>query len=277
MPFHDNNEQNAPVEQINSFCSDFIEEDKKTENRGLTSEVEDVIRRCDLQTSTSEAEHVDYCNKTCKSGSSKVERISSDDYNAATDSSDEPSKTVWYTCPVCRDDVGCSDLHGFNRHIDTCLSRSLVKECSQYQPEEHTPKSKKTNRKRTTPKHKGTSSKQMKTPCNSLMTRPQGPGPCKSDERPSTSKTQDSIHLKSDVDVVAESEGCTGSGTLVCPVCFMEQSQMDLDAFNKHVDSCLCKGTITEILKEQKQDNKRFVRECKVKSCVTKRKILLQQ
>ncbi|KAK3098755.1 hypothetical protein FSP39_022804 [Pinctada imbricata] len=39
---------------------------------------------------------------------------------------------------------------------------------------------------------------------------------------------------------------------LVCPVCFMEQSQADLDSFNQHVDSCLNKDAIMQILTEQK-------------------------
>lgn len=40
---------------------------------------------------------------------------------------------------------------------------------------------------------------------------------------------------------------------LVCPVCNIEQRLSNLTAFNQHVDTCLSKGAITEILKEQHQ------------------------
>ena len=41
---------------------------------------------------------------------------------------------------------------------------------------------------------------------------------------------------------------------LVCPICNIEQRVTDLGAFNTHVDSCLSRGTISEILKKQNQD-----------------------
>ena len=41
---------------------------------------------------------------------------------------------------------------------------------------------------------------------------------------------------------------------LVCPICNIEQRVSDLNAFNNHVDSCLSRGTISEILKEQNKD-----------------------
>lgn len=268
-PFH-NSERNSRVyvEQINSCHSDYIGEDRTTENSHFVSEDGDIMQRCDLQTSTSVTKHAEdtlgtICIKTSENGNPQEERMLSDDRNANAYSQEEECKTVWYTCPVCRDEVGCSDLHGFNHHIDTCLSRSLVKECSQYRPEEDTPRSQKTNRKAVTPKYKSTSSNKLKsslkTPHKTLIPKPLDPGPPQSDERPSISKTQNNVNLNSTVDKLGGSEGCKGTETLVCPVCFMEQTSVDLDAFNQHVDSCLCKGTITEILKEQKQDNKRLV------------------
>ena len=41
---------------------------------------------------------------------------------------------------------------------------------------------------------------------------------------------------------------------LVCPICNIEQRVADLNAFNNHVDSCLSRGTISEILKQQNKD-----------------------
>ena len=42
---------------------------------------------------------------------------------------------------------------------------------------------------------------------------------------------------------------------LVCPICNIEQRVSDLAAFNDHVDSCLSRGTISQILKEQRGDS----------------------
>lgn len=190
------------------------------------------------------------------------------------------SVTVWYTCPVCRDQVGCTDLHAFNHHIDSCLSRSVVKECSRYQPEAKTPQSKGTpSRKTVTPKRKSNSSKQVKT---SIKTPPKPSGTMKSQDlndsatqktlliptiassidRPSENSTnalKTIIRESSSDDQPIEPTISKNTETLVCPVCFMEQTGVNLDAFNQHVDSCLCKGTITEILKEQRHNNKRLV------------------
>lgn len=46
---------------------------------------------------------------------------------------------------------------------------------------------------------------------------------------------------------------------LICPVCFMEQSGSSLDEFNCHMDTCLSKGAISDILKEQKTDEEKLL------------------
>ena len=192
----------------------------------------------------------------------------------------DKSVTVWYTCPVCRDQVGCTDLHAFNHHIDSCLSRSVVKECSRYQPEAKTPQTKGTpSRKTVTPKRKSNSSKQVmtsiKTPPKPSVTKKSQdlnesvtqktlliPTISSSIDRPNENSTNDLktiIRESSSDDLPTEPSICKNTEILVCPVCFMEQTGVDLDAFNQHVDSCLCKGTITEILKEQRHNNKRLV------------------
>lgn len=55
----------------------------------------------------------------------------------------EKFNIVWYICFVCRDEVGCSDLNGFNYYIDICLSKFVVKECLRYILEDESLKSKK--------------------------------------------------------------------------------------------------------------------------------------
>lgn len=198
----------------------------------------------------------------------------SDEGTNDINSTEEKCNTVWYTCPVCRDEVGCSDLHSFNHHIDTCLSKSVVKECSRYTPEEESPKSKKTpSRKTITPKRKSSTStpklikSKFKTPPKlgnikykdpvTTLTQESAVIALPSSEGPSTSETQETSNTESSVEKITKPQGCDVTETLVCPVCFMEQTGTDLDAFNQHVDSCLCKGTITEILREQKHGNKR--------------------
>lgn len=217
-----------------------------------------------------------HCAKISRCENESYGQQLSDEGTTNIDTTEKKSNSVWYTCPVCRDEVGCSDLNGFNHHIDTCLSKSVVKECSRYTPEDESPKSKKTpSRKTVTPKRKSSTS----TPklINSRFKTLQNLGNVKyhdtvvtvtqesvvtasalTDE-PSTSKTQETNDTESSVEKLTKFRDGKVTETLVCPVCFMEQTGADLDAFNQHVDSCLCKGTITEILKEQKHSNKRLV------------------
>jgi hypothetical protein len=41
-----------------------------------------------------------------------------------------------YVCPVCQNLVECTDLVTFNRHIDICLNKNLVKDCTKIAHEE---------------------------------------------------------------------------------------------------------------------------------------------
>ncbi|XP_052280237.1 DNA polymerase kappa-like isoform X2 [Dreissena polymorpha] len=49
---------------------------------------------------------------------------------------------------------------------------------------------------------------------------------------------------------------------LVCPVCCMEQRSASLDDFNGHVDQCLSRGAISDILKEQRAEEKSKHKRC---------------
>lgn len=46
-------------------------------------------------------------------------------------------------------------------------------------------------------------------------------------------------------------DGHPADGCMVCPICNLEQRSCDLDMFNNHVDVCLSKGAIREILSEE--------------------------
>ncbi|XP_045156541.2 DNA polymerase kappa-like [Mercenaria mercenaria] len=50
-----------------------------------------------------------------------------------------------------------------------------------------------------------------------------------------------------------DDDGGREGSLLVCPICNVEQRSADLNEFNSHVDSCLSRGAISEILKEQKK------------------------
>ena len=56
-------------------------------------------------------------------------------------------------------------------------------------------------------------------------------------------------------DIGDESTNEEDISLLVCPICNIEQRVSDLAAFNDHVDSCLSRGTISAILKEQRGDS----------------------
>ena len=56
-------------------------------------------------------------------------------------------------------------------------------------------------------------------------------------------------------DIGDESTNEEDKSLLVCPICNIEQRVSNLAAFNDHVDSCLSRGTISAILKEQRGDS----------------------
>ncbi|XP_061173929.1 DNA polymerase kappa-like [Saccostrea echinata] len=310
------------AEQINQCHKENCEQRRRNENSHSNSDSE-LIQDCALQNCTSETlfllenpekskeiianvTKLSVCDvnkeaksyERCEYNEPCEDKTISDDCTTKEDIAEKKPETLWYTCPVCRDEVGCSDLHVFNRHIDTCLSRSIVMECSRYQPEEETARDKKpSTRKTLTPKHKSISSKQLKSSSRNsqeiMETKSQVSGSPVSRKsliekrEPMNDEHQDLRHLQSpkivvektvklsnpssegpstskiqmkdnvDPDVLTETQDSKLRETLVCPVCFMEQTGVDLDTFNQHVDSCLCKGTISDILKEQKQNNKR--------------------
>jgi hypothetical protein len=67
--------------------------------------------------------------------------IGSYDVNLKSDDEQEVSDSVNvesdnYVCPVCQNLVECTDLVTFNRHIDICLNKNLVKDCTKIAHEE---------------------------------------------------------------------------------------------------------------------------------------------
>ncbi|XP_069137147.1 DNA polymerase kappa-like [Argopecten irradians] len=212
-----------------------------------------------------------------------------------------------FVCPVCQDEVVCEDLSEFNQHIDICLNKKIVMECSKYRPKEDQKKMKLSKtpnsvRKRTPVRRMSGSPSNYKQKIK--MSTPQGIASlsspkvgvsCKSDCKTDTSIYK-SLTADCDVsmptpipDVVSMATSCsdpvsktsdpstdhtsdsgvtagfpltadwtTDTQKLVCPVCFMEQTGTTLDEFNTHVDTCLSKGTITQMIQEQRDNTKRL-------------------
>ncbi|OWF52703.1 DNA polymerase kappa-like isoform X2 [Mizuhopecten yessoensis] len=190
-----------------------------------------------------------------------------------------------YDCPVCREEVVCDDLSEFNKHIDICLNKKVVMDCSRYRPEEDkkTKLSKTPNslKKRTTVrKLSGSPSTQKPKPKMSQPSSPKIGVSCKNDKSAAGSEAQDISSYKTltgldavsmvkvtsdqiqssgtNMASISQTEVLTNTQKMVCPVCFMEQTGTSLDGFNTHVDVCLSKGTITQMLQEQRGNTKRL-------------------
>ncbi|KAH3842909.1 hypothetical protein DPMN_116413 [Dreissena polymorpha] len=63
--------------------------------------------------------------------------------------------------------------------------------------------------------------------------------------------------LNIDKTMCETSDEAKTSSLLVCPVCCMEQRSASFDEFNGYVDQCLSRGATSEILKEQRAEEKR--------------------
>lgn len=264
--------------------------------------------------------------------------IGSCDVNLKYDYEQEVSDSVNiesdnYVCPVCQNLVECTDLVTFNRHIDICLNKNIVKDCTKIAHEEDrnfkkfvsTPKaSKKANssqkikgKKKAKPFAPISSSlvskfckqkvdtgdkeevQSSQTKMNDIQEESIKDGyviniddnsngdsfdakiieKLENDEiekaknrillkenkrNANTQKFQNNKGTSNDVNDISGIEKTdmltsvdntemidilNSSRSLVCPVCFMEQKGNDLDNFNEHVDTCLSKDTITEIVK----------------------------
>lgn len=208
-----------------------------------------------------------------------------------------------FVCPVCQNSTECKDLTDFNQHIDICLNKKVVKDCTKQAHEEDknfkqpllpnkkkskaVPKSKPSMRKgkimfspistaisskvnnkkgETTSKMdfcKGVNSKVEREAVIIDLSEPKDldiAGELNQNFKPSnpTQGKSDSLIITDTADASSSKTNVspkngeeTETGSLVCPVCFMEQRGNDLDAFNKHVDTCLSKDAITQIVRHE--------------------------
>ncbi|KAL8616660.1 hypothetical protein ACOMHN_031642 [Nucella lapillus] len=191
------------------------------------------------------------------------------------------SFTQPFTCPVCCKPVGCINLTDFNAHIDKCLqpqsqqptrsktSSSTSKAGSN--PASQKPKNSQNNVKKHSsgvkssaehkkPKHlSGTSSSSAKGSTGSVessVSHPRMSGTM-DDSLPGCSNAESvntacpgtaRYDTQQDTSVCSEAEDLD---YMVCPLCGAERSDWTLDVFNQHVDVCLNRNTISQILREQ--------------------------
>ena len=143
-----------------------------------------------------------------------------------------------YVCPVCNVLQSHSDLTSFHKHIDQCLIRQAdsVSENTIQRPVSH-----------------------EVVPCKiSAQDKVQVTDQC------SSTFTKDKMYTNviEDLSVPSTSTCIAGDMTeYICPICNILQDHPNLTSFNKHVDNCLSRQTIKEILKvpEIKESENRSV------------------
>ncbi|CAH1797487.1 unnamed protein product [Owenia fusiformis] len=189
-----------------------------------------------------------------------------------------------YTCPVCSN-VFTMNLNRFNRHVDECLAnfngntmQNGTSSCDVIDDEEskvmdekvdsaevekpimslvetNRPLKGKTSNMIDAAKHLGTVLKPDKEHQKQSLSKHLETAPmqdfCKTHSKPNkeaqNAKKDFLNNVSSDAKPIANI-----NSLLICPICNTNQAGLDLDAFNGHVDACLSKATIKDILNEQK-------------------------
>ncbi|KAL3866832.1 hypothetical protein ACJMK2_044093 [Sinanodonta woodiana] len=167
---------------------------------------------------------------------------------------------VTFLCPVCNKNISCANEEEINLHIDVCLKGQEHIDLNQtgFQTPDYSKVRKstphKTNVNRTEENSNQTCNESQ--PHDSNYHRRLS---STHEKNQSGSKQTEPFTLSREDDSVREtvlSDGKEEILGLICPVCYMEQRDQDLDIFNSHVDTCLSKGTISQILEEQRQSEK---------------------
>ncbi|XP_009076451.1 PREDICTED: DNA polymerase kappa-like, partial [Acanthisitta chloris] len=193
-----------------------------------------------------------------------------------------------FTCPVCFKLQNSNDLEELNRHIDECLSGTLVQDTVEVSktdsPRENTPNCLPECRRENTDKCQVNETVQLAgaeqsagtsvssadnstdkcaqvTPDRSL--REQQPSNLSDIAREVCMKqsvfpTRLSQGNEDHVEQTEHTEGTSSSCVLVCPVCNLEQKTTSLVWFNRHVDVCLNKGLIQELTEQTDLPSKSY-------------------
>lgn len=138
-------------------------------------------------------------------------------------------KLVDFCCPICKQQLHIKNLMKINKHVDMCL---LQKPEDELNVRSHTGNE--------------------VSVCSDVVNQVQPTG--------HTNKVSDGTKRMKEYapshKIITEQEETTSGleievSSPVCPICYIEQTGCTLSVFNSHVDNCLSKGTIREILKEQ--------------------------
>ncbi|XP_065595814.1 DNA polymerase kappa isoform X2 [Cyrtonyx montezumae] len=190
-----------------------------------------------------------------------------------------------FTCPVCFEEQSSSNLEEINRHIDECLAGTLVKDTVEI-PENDVSRENTYNflshcenenidackKKQKTDQLAGadqsastfensSSSSRDKKFTQIVSVKPYGekqPDDLIDIPRSASIKqcifprrnSQENAEQFGEMDHTEETSEAKEDSVLVCPVCNSEQKTTSLMSFNRHVDVCLNKGLIQELIEK---------------------------
>ncbi|NXC32970.1 POLK polymerase, partial [Campylorhamphus procurvoides] len=189
-----------------------------------------------------------------------------------------------FTCPVCFEEQRSSNLEEFNRHIDECLSGTLVKDTAEISKNdssrENTLNCLSQSKNENVDECQKNKTDQLARTCQSASTSDSSTNSTEkfaqiisdkyhTERQPSNlSDIARNVCMKqcrfpkrisqSNEDRFEKTEHTEGTSSscffeakedsvLVCPVCNSEQETTSLVSFNRHVDVCLNKGLIQEL------------------------------
>ncbi len=205
------------------------------------------------------SEHVTAGSAECMSSCAAVGPSAS--LGRTVESGEKCSLNVFH-CPVCSKTFHTADPKAFTEHVEDCLSQKHIEdilsaEGQQQRKESGGDKSEKTA---AVPPSQGSSNVPAEPNLEFLVcpicSMPQRKSDMKSFNEHMDSclsrrkikemnKTEDLPDTSSSS---APAEDLVGTGILVCPVCNAPQRKSDLQTFNQHVDSCLNRGVIRELI-----------------------------
>ncbi|NXS71868.1 POLK polymerase, partial [Pandion haliaetus] len=194
-----------------------------------------------------------------------------------------------FTCPVCFEEQSSNNLKELNRHIDECLSGSLVKDTMEIPKNDNS----RENTLNFLPQIKSENVDECQNIVDQLAGTDQSASTSDSCTSNSTEKFTQTIisdkphrerqpsnlsdiarnvcmkqclfpkrtsednedHFEKTEHTEETSSSCSfeakGDSVLVCPVCNSEQKTTSLVSFNRHVDVCLNKGIIQELTEKK--------------------------
>ena len=168
-------------------------------------------------------------NKSCDPDAIKVEDEREKPEFHRTGLSSQQVECQKYECPVCNRSLYFKNLDKFTEHIDDCLVQRCVtdeQKAIQLESGDHG-KTSKSNRQ--------------------------------SSEKVSDSRKEHSHQSVGELELCIPSTSTDYEDILICPVCNAPQRKSNVILFNQHVDACLNRQTIKEMVQESRPTVKRLV------------------